>query len=203
VLLTAVAGGLRAALLSRGEVIDPETSVQVLVPVSVRRADERGTLGNKVAGLVVSLPVGISDPGERLVAVAAETARHKASPEASATASFVGAIDRIPPAVVRWIAPVVHHQPLINLVVTNVPGPDVPLYMLGARMLEAFPIVPLVGNLSVGVAILSYAGALNLGLIADETTCPDLDVLVDGIEHSLHGLCAGGRTVAHMEEATP
>jgi WS/DGAT/MGAT family acyltransferase len=202
VVLAAVAGGIRAALIARGEAVEPDATLHVLVPVSIRRADEHGSLGNRVTGLVVPLPIGVVDPTERLTAIAAETARHKAGPEAGATAALVGAIDHLPPPLVRWIAPVVHHQPLINLVVTNVPGPDVPLYLLGSRMLEAFPIVPLVGNLSVGVAILSYAGALNLGLTADETTCPDLDVLVDGIEHSLHVLCAGACS-APLEEALP
>jgi WS/DGAT/MGAT family acyltransferase len=191
VLLAAVAGGVRHLLIARGEPVDEHTALHVLVPVSIRSADQRGMLGNRVTGLVVRLPIGIADPGQRLDAVAAETARHKAGSEGRATTTLLDALDHVPAALVRWIAPVVHHQPLVNLVVTNVPGPDLPLYLLGARMLEAFPIVPLVGNLSVGVAVLSYAGALNVGLTADRATCPDLGVLVEGIETSLHRLCAG------------
>ena len=78
----------------------------------------------------------------------------------------------------------VHRQRFFNLVVTNVPGPGVPLYVLGARMLEAFPIVPIAGNLSVGVAALSYGEQLTIGLLADPGACPDLDVFADGINHS-------------------
>ena len=73
------------------------------------------------------------------------------------------------------------HQPFVNLVVTNVPGPDVPLYVLGARMLEAIPFVPLGGNLSVGVAALSYNGVFTIGVFVDPNACPDADVLIGGI----------------------
>jgi WS/DGAT/MGAT family acyltransferase len=201
VVLAAVAGGVRATLLHRGEAVAHDAVLKILVPVSIRRADEHGVLGNRVSGLVVPLPIGLGDPGQRLAAIAAETTRRKSGHDTTATVTALDAADRLPPALLRWIAPVVHHQPLVNLVVTNVPGPGVPLYLMGARMLEAFPIVPLVGNLSVGVAVLSYDGALTIGVTADEATCPDLDVLVDGIERSLHALCATDRTTARRWSA--
>jgi len=93
----------------------------------------------------------------------------------------------------------VHHQPFVNLVVTNVPGPDAPLYVLGARMLEAFPLVPLGGNLSVGVAALSYAGQLTLGILADPVACPDVDVLADGVDRCFAALVD---EVNHAESGT-
>ncbi len=88
------------------------------------------------------------------------------------------------------MADLIHHQPFVNLVVTNVPGPPVPLYAMGARMLEVFPVIPLAGNLSVGVAAFSYDGQLSLGIFADSDTCPDLDVLADGIRASFAELVA-------------
>jgi hypothetical protein len=81
-------------------------------------------------------------------------------------------------------ARLVHHQPLTNLVCTNVPGPQVPLYCMGGRMLEAYPMVPLARNLNLGIAILSYCGTLHLGLLADRDQWPDLDVLEAGIDDS-------------------
>ncbi|MGA2932498.1 MAG: WS/DGAT domain-containing protein, partial [Acidimicrobiales bacterium] len=82
----------------------------------------------------------------------------------------------------------VHHQPFVNLVVTNVPGPDVPLYVLGARMLEVIPLVPLAGNLSVGVAALSYNGQLTIGILTDPVACPDVEVLAEGVGRCFSGL---------------
>lgn len=185
VLLAAVTAGLRHALLARGEAVAHDAVLRALVPVSVRRPDERGALGNRVSGLVVPLPIGLGDPAERLRTIAATTARLKAGHGADAAETLLGIADLLPPVAIRLLAPLVQRQPFFNLVVTNVPGPGFPLYMHGARMLEAFPIVPLVGNQSVGVAVLSYDGALNIGLTADAAACPDLDVVVDGIEHGL------------------
>jgi hypothetical protein len=85
---------------------------------------------------------------------------------------------------------VIHHQPLVDVVVTNIPGPPCPLYFRGAEMLESVPIVPLGGNLSIGVAILSYNGQLTFGIHADTTTCPDVAVFVEGLRHDLEVLLA-------------
>jgi WS/DGAT/MGAT family acyltransferase len=185
VVLTAVAAGLRHVLLARGEAVAHDAVLKVLVPVSVRGAHEHGALGNRVSGLVVPLPIGLGDPDERLRSIVSTMARLKAEHGADAAQALLGAADLLPPAAIRLISPVVHRQPFFNLVVTNVPGPNLPLYMLGARMLEAFPIVPLTGDTCLGVAVLSYDGALNIGLIADVTTCPDLEIVVEGIEHGL------------------
>jgi hypothetical protein len=84
----------------------------------------------------------------------------------------------------------VHVQPFVNVVVTNVPGPPMPLYTLGARLLELSPFVPLGGNLSVGIAAMSYDGALAIGITADRDLCPDLDVLIAGIQRDAEVLLA-------------
>jgi diacylglycerol O-acyltransferase / wax synthase len=98
-----------------------------------------------------------------------------------------------PQSVLAPATRMVHRQPFFNLVVTNVPGPDVPLYVLGARMLEAFPMVPIAGNLSVGVAALTYSGQLTVGFLADPDGCPDLSVLADGIRRSFVELVAAAK----------
>ena len=90
--------------------------------------------------------------------------------------------DYVAPTLMSLAARVVHRQPFVNLIVTNVPGPQQPLYMMGARLLEAFPIVPLTQNLTVVVGILSYDGTLHFGLWADRDACGDLEVLAGGIE---------------------
>jgi hypothetical protein len=106
----------------------------------------------------------------------------------------------LPPAAVSAASHFVHHQPFVNLVVTNVPGPDVPLYLLGARMLEVIPLVPLGGNLSVGVAAISYNGLFTIGVLADPAACPDADVLTAGIERCFAELLSSGRPEPLTEE---
>lgn len=182
VVLAAVCAGLRELLAGRGE-LDGLDHLQALVPVSLRPEEERLSLGNKVSGLLASLPVGIADPHERLEAVARYMRERKTSGGAELMGALLGSADWWPPAVLSVVSNLsVHRQPLVNLVVTNVPGPRVPLYLLGARMEEVFPYVPLGGNTSVGVAILSYLDQLDLGITADPVACPDLDRFVEGIE---------------------
>jgi diacylglycerol O-acyltransferase / wax synthase len=190
VVLAAVAGGVRRLLEARGELADvPE--IQVMVPVSIRPTSGRLALGNLVTSLWARLPVGVADPGARLAAVRAEMDQRKGSGEGEGLHVVLSATDLLPTALrnplTRWT---VHRQPFVNLVVTNVPGVQFPLYLLGSRMVEAYPFVPLSGNLSIGVAILSYDGQLNVGITADPDLAPDIDVLVDGIRASFTELGA-------------
>ena len=97
----------------------------------------------------------------------------------------------------------VRHQPFVNLVVTNVPGPSVPLYVLGARLLEAIPLVPLGGNLSVGVAALSYDGQLSIGILADPAACPDAGALVEGIRRCLAELVRASAPRSEPAQSVP
>ncbi len=189
-LLTAVAGGVRRLLSARGERIEGQ-SVQVLVPVG---ADHHGDhqLGNRVSAMLVRLPIGPSDPVDRLGSVSQAEASCKHHHQALAAALLFGMLEPLPPPAMVTAARLVHHQPFFNLVVTNIPGPGVPLYVLGARMLEAFPLVPIAGNLSVGVAALSYGGQLAIGLLADPDACPDLDTFADDIDRSFAELAAAG-----------
>ncbi len=132
---------------------------------------------------MVPLPLGEPDPRHRLELVAAETAarRHKARPEAG-TGMF-----RFVAAQRAWYR-LFPRQRSVNLVVTNVPGPPMPLYLAGARLLELFPVVPVMGNLTIVVAALSYTGQLNLTAVADRDCCPDVEVFAQGMRSALDDL---------------
>lgn len=199
VVLASVAHGLRALLLQRGEVIGPDDILKVLVPVSLRDEGQRGTLGNRVGALLLRLPIGIGDPIDRLQAVARTTERLKQRREATTSALLLAAADLLPAPVIAPIARLTDEQAMVNVIVTNVPGPPIPLYCRGARMLDAYPVIPLGGNLTVGVAILSYDGRLNISLTADADQVPDLDVLRAGIEDGLAAVSAAWRPPAAQQ----
>lgn len=109
--------------------------------------------------------------------------------------------DLLPPWVTNLLGRGVDHQPFVNLVVTNVPGPPFPLYAMGARMLEAIPVVPLGGNMPLEVAILSYDGVLTISVTSDVDTCPDVDAFVEGVERGLRELGAGWHPVVTRRTA--
>ena len=190
VVLAAVAGGLRRLLLSRGEPLPYDAVLKAMVPVSLRAAGDHDAQGNRVGCVYAPLPVGIGDPAQRLAAVVEAMRRCKSRPEADGMGVVLAAADALPPFAARALTGTFAHQPFVNLVITNVPGPPFPLYLAGARMLEAYPVVPLGANLTVGVAVLSYDGSLAITLTADDRACPDVDVLADGIERSLAQLGA-------------
>jgi hypothetical protein len=114
--------------------------------------------------------------------VRAATEHLKEREQAVGAAALLGLTEYAAPTLLGLGARIAHHQPFFNLVCTNVPGPQVPLYCRGARMLEAYPMVPLAKNLNLGVAILSYDGHLQIGLLADLDQWPDLEVLEAGLE---------------------
>jgi WS/DGAT/MGAT family acyltransferase len=181
VVLTLVASGLSELFESRGE---SNGTLQILMPVSLRQPDGRGSLGNQVTALLVRLPVGAQPPAARLREVVAETTRVKSGPDGAGLDLLLRWADTWPVAMLSGIAGLVHRQPFVNLVVTNVRGPEQPLALLGAELTEIVPIVPLGGNLTVGVAIFSYHGQLVIGLHADAAALGDLDVVVGGIERA-------------------
>ena len=193
VLLTLVAGGMRALLASRGE-LSGSSELQALVPVGLVNVEGRG-LGNSVSALFVRLPVGVDDPGVVLQLVSAEVGEDKRRHQALAAATFLQLLEPVPQNILAKAVGILDYQPFFNVVVTNVPGPPVPLYALGAKLIEAFPILPLVGNQSLAVAALSYEGQLNLGVLSDPVTCPDADVFCAGVKEchaSLVGRSPGG-----------
>lgn len=186
VLLTAVAGGLRALLRGRGEPVDGVV-LRVYVPVSLRHGQYAGARGNRIAQMVVPLPVGVSDPARRLREIAAETARRKAMSRPSiAKVPSRGMAGR---AALRLI-----DRQRVNVTTADLPGPEVPLYLAGARVLEVFPLLPLIGKVSLGVGALSYAGGFGLMAVADGDAYPDLGVFAAGLRDELRALEAAGVT---------
>lgn len=191
VVLSAVAGGLRALLEARGE--DPDLVLRALVPVSLRREDERGALGNRTGALFVDLPCSISDAVARLEWIAPRTAAQKASGFAAASERLLAHVNGLAPVVDLVAGSLLQRQPFVNLVVTNVPGPSSTIYVGGAAMLDAVPIVPLTGNVTVGIAVLSYAGTVTLGIDTDEAAVGDVEALIQGLEAGFDELSSAPR----------
>ncbi len=181
VLLAGVSGGLRRLFVHRADDTE-DLQLRVLCPVSVRTDDQQGTLGNKVSAMFVNLPVDNRPALERLQAISGQTADLKERRQAVGAEVLLGMTDYVAPTLMNLAAHVVHRQPFFNLVVTNVPGPQAPLYMMGGRLLEAFPIVPLTQNTTVVVGILSYDGTFHFGLWADRDSFADIEVLASGID---------------------
>ena len=188
VVLAAVAGGLRQLLAGRGEDVQ-ELVLRVMVPVSLHREQPGRASGNRDAVMLVPLPLGEPDPVRRLELIAAETAARKGKARPPMGGGLLGLV-----AVQRAWYRLLARQRTVNLVVTNVPGPPVPLYLAGARLLELFPVAAIMGNLTLAVAVFSYAGQLNLTAIADRDSCPDLQVFAQGMQAALDDL---ERSVCH------
>ncbi|MGZ6999304.1 MAG: WS/DGAT/MGAT family O-acyltransferase [Acidimicrobiia bacterium] len=180
VVLAIVAGALRRRLAGRGDPL-PET-LRALCPVSVRADAERLQLGNRISAMFVDLPIAEPSPVARLDAIRTATRDLKDSEQAAGTAVLLDLSQYADPRLLGLAARAVQHQPFVNLVITNVPGPPVPLYCLGAELLEAYPMVPLSRNLTLGVAVLSYCGALHVGLLAGSDAWPDLDDFATDLE---------------------
>jgi WS/DGAT/MGAT family acyltransferase len=183
VILAGVGGGLQRLLVSRGEDVDAKR-LRIFCPVSVRDESDRGTLGNKVSAMFVAVPIGDVDPAERLAEIQHTTKDLKEREQAVGADFLIGLTQYLAPTLMSMASRLAHHQPFFNLICTNVPGPQFPLYLMGARLLEAFPIVPLTRNLSVVIGILSYDGTLHFGLFADRDACPDVDLLAAAIDDS-------------------
>jgi WS/DGAT/MGAT family acyltransferase len=184
VVLAAATGGLRRLLTERGEAL-PEAGVRAMVPMNVRRADEHNARGNRISSLFVHLPVAIADPLERYRATVREAEALKSGHQAEGSSAIVDLAAHAPPALHTFLARSLFATRLFNLTITNVPGPQVPLYGFGSRLEEIWPLVPLAAEHAVGLAVLSYDGQLFFCLNADQATVPDADALVAGIEESI------------------
>jgi diacylglycerol O-acyltransferase / wax synthase len=181
VILAGVGGGLQRLLVARGEDVE-DLRLRVFCPVSVRDDSERGSLGNRVSAMFVAVPVGHIDPADRLAEIQETTKDLKEREQAVGADFLIGLTQYLAPTLMSAASRLAHRQPFFNIICTNVPGPQFPLYLMGGRLLEAFPIVPLTRNLSVVVGILSYDGTLHFGLFADRDACPDVEFLAAGIE---------------------
>jgi WS/DGAT/MGAT family acyltransferase len=189
VILATVGSAVGRLLERRGELV-PELVLKVFCPVSVRDDEQRMQLGNRISAMLVPIAIGPRDPGTRLDAVRATTADLKERRQAVGAAALLGLSEYAAPTLLGLAARAAHAQRFANLMVTNIPGPQVPLYCLGAQMLEVYPIVPLSRNLTLNVGILSYCGHLHFGLVGDGASGRDLETMAGGIEDAFAELAS-------------
>ncbi|MFC5139790.1 wax ester/triacylglycerol synthase family O-acyltransferase [Actinomycetospora rhizophila] len=188
VVLAALTAGLRDLLAARGRLAD-RLVVRTLVPISLRRSSERGQVGNRIATVLVDLPVGDPDSVARLAAVKRQMDDHKRLVHAVDARAMLSAGDLVTPALLALGVRVSRSaQPVAQAVATNVPGPPRPLYAAGRRMISLYAHVPITNGCRLAVGIVSYAGHLTFGINADRDGVPDVDVLVTGIRRGLEEL---------------
>ena len=177
VVLAIVSGTVRAFLLRRGCSV-AGLDFRAMVPVSVRTSDERGRLGNRVSQLLVHLPLETDDPLERLRLVCERTAQLKKSGQAEGGRMVTSLFELLPPGIARPLQRAAVRRSFGNMVVTNVPGAPFTAYLIGARLLESYPLVPLSPHQALNIAVLSYDGYLHWGIDADYDAIPDVDDFV-------------------------
>src|SRR5215218_246937 len=191
--LAVVAGALGRWLRSRG-IRTEGMELRALVPVSIRAEDEHGTLGNRIAAMRGPLPVYVDDPVERLEIVRESMGNLKQSKQALGAEVIAGLQDFAPPTLLAQASRVNFSTRLFNLIVTNVPGPQFPLYLLGREMETIVPIAFLPEHHALAVAIMSYNGKVDFGLLADYDAMPDIDAFAAHLEESLAELLAAARS---------
>jgi WS/DGAT/MGAT family acyltransferase len=193
VVLAAVTGSLRSWLHGRG-VRTEGLELRALVPVSIRTEDERGNLGNRIALMRGPLPVYVEDPVRRLRTISEEMAGLKRSKQALGAEVISRFNDFAPPTLLAQASRINFSTRLFNTIVTNVPGPQLPLYVLGRELEEVFPIAFLPENHALAIAIMSYNGKVGFGLLADYDSMEDIESIGSGITDSLAELeaAAGG-----------
>ncbi len=187
VVLAAMAGGLRILLETRGET-PPSQGLRAMVPVNIRSAGDRLALGNRITSLFVHLPVSEETARERYARQVAEAEGLKSGTQGVGSRAMIDLAGHAPPVIHSFLARGLFASRLFNVTVTNVPGPQDPLYALGSRMLAVWPIVPLAASHAVGLAVFSYDGQLFFCLNADRDSMADLDVLASGIAASIDEL---------------
>ena len=193
VVLSVVAGGIHALLEHRDEETKGRT-LRAMVPVSVRSPGDDGDIGNRIAPVFVDVPVGRMAARARLEHVRAETSRIKESGMAVGADTIIGLGAYAPPALHATAARLIAQARWCNLVVSNIPAPQVPLYLAGAPLEASYPAMNLKEDCGLSVACTSAAGTMAFGLTADWDSLPDIDVLARGIESAIDGLARAART---------
>jgi WS/DGAT/MGAT family acyltransferase len=202
VVLTVVAGALRRWLHSRGARTEG-MELRGLVPVSIRTEAERDQLGNRIAAMRGPLPVYIADPVARLRFVKQQMDGLKESKQALGAEVIAGVNNFAPPTILAQASRINFSTRLFNLIVTNVPGPQFPLYVLGRELQDLFPVAFLPEKHALAVAIMSYNGKLNFGLLADFDALPDLDVIARGLGEARDELLEAARRESGATRRSP
>jgi WS/DGAT/MGAT family acyltransferase len=201
VVLATVAGALGRHMRRRGQKTDG-VELKAMVPVSVRGDLERGDLGNRVAAMMAPMPVWCQEPVARLDIVREQMKGLKDGGQAVGAQVLTDMSGFAPPTVMSQAARLMSRQRFFNLVVTNVPGPQMSLYLMGRRLADPFPMVPLAKNQGLGVAIMSYDGRMNFGLNGDFDVMWDLEDLAEDLQLSLEELAdAAGVSLSPAPEA--
>ncbi len=204
VVIAVVAGGLGRYLRGQGH-STAGLELRAMVPISVRTADQHGALGNRVSAMMAPLPLWREEPLDRLNAVSTTMRHLKSSGQAVGASLLTDVTNFTPPTIAAQAARLQSRQRFFNTVVTNVPGPQFPLYLLGRELLDIFPMVPLARNQAICFGIMSYNGRVNFGLTADYDSTPDLDALADDLNASVDELvdAAGSAERGGVREASP
>jgi WS/DGAT/MGAT family acyltransferase len=201
VILAIVSGAIGRYLRARGH--DTEgMELRAMVPVSIREAEEHGALGNRISAMMAPLPVGTEDPVERLHIVTESMGDLKASGQAVGAEILTRLTDFAPTTIVSQAARLQPNQRFFNLVVTNIPGPQFPLYVLGRQMESIFPMVPLARNQALCIGIMSYNGQVNFGLIGDYDAMADLDSFGLDLEAEIEAMIATAPPAPTVTAAT-
>jgi diacylglycerol O-acyltransferase len=196
VVLTVVSGALRGWLRSRGVKL-AGLDLRALVPVSIRSEDDQGQLGNRIAAMRGPLPVYIGDPVKRLEVVRRAMDGLKESKQALGAEVISRFNDFAPPTLLAQASRLNFSTRLFNLIVTNVPGPQIPLYVLGRELQDIFPVAFLPENHALAIAIISYNGSMDFGLLGDYDAMDDIETIATGLSESLAELLSA----AEMAEA--
>jgi diacylglycerol O-acyltransferase / wax synthase len=195
VVLAVVTGALREWLHGRG-IRTEGLELRALVPVSIRTAGERGDLGNRIAAMRGPLPVYVEDPVRRLRVVSEQMEGLKRSKQALGAEVIARFNDFAPPTLLAQASRINFSTRLFNMIVTNVPGPQLPLYVLGRELEEVFPVAFLPQNHALAVAVMSYNGRVGFGLLADYDAMEDVEELALGLNRSLEELEEAAAAVA-------
>lgn len=200
VVLSVVSGAVRKFLTRRGVRVR-DLDFRAMVPVSVRSEGERGQLGNRVTQMLTHLPIDEAEPVRRLQRVIEITSALKESGQAQGGETVAAMTELLGARVAALLARLAARRSFGNMIVTNVPGPPIPTYMLGARTLEAYPLVPLAPTQALNVAVLSYNGVLHWGFNADWDAVPDLADFVALVNEELEALRLAAQTgPVHVSE---
>jgi len=202
VFLAVVSGALARWMRGRGVRTDG-LELRGAVPVSVRTEDEQGELGNKITIMIGRLPTHLDDPVERLRRVSAQMKDLKESKQAIGAETIARLEDFAPPNILARSSRLHFSNRLYNLLVTNVPGPQFPLYLLGRELQEMIPVAFLAPKQALAIAVFSYNGRVKIGLIADYDLLPDIDVLGEQVRESIAELLDAARSGAGAAESTP
>jgi hypothetical protein len=167
--------------------------LRACVPVSLRSEDKKGALGNEIAIMMAPLPVGLKDPQVRLKFVQEAMQHLKSSKQAEGAKVLTSIENALPPAILARASKLGFSSRLYNVLVTNVPGPQIPIYLLGHELKQLVPLAFLAPEHTLAIGVMSYNGMVTYGLIADADAVPDLPSLATYLEESLAELVATGR----------